>query len=172
MVATGREAPLTALQPLALQRVGHQKQRIARRPVAPVAERVAAHRQHRHPGGQVKAVAAAVGVVGHRSAPQAPQQPGHIEAPAHHPQGRTRGWFAPQQIRQERGAGLPLPIGDHLGGPYLPHQPRRLQFHQQATAAEAARGAGHQEADGAEAGGAQGAFRRRPFPCCRCAGGG
>ena len=47
-------------------------------------------------------------------------------------------------------ARLPLAIGDHLGRAQRSDKPGTLQFHQQATAAEATAGAGNEETDRAQ----------------------
>ena len=134
---------------------------MARGPVAPVAQGVAADRQHGHPGRQGEAIAAAVRVIRHRSPPQLSQQGGHVKAPAHHPERRTRRRLPPQQIRQEGVIGFPLPVGHHLVGPQRADQASGLEFHQQTAAAKFACGAGHQKANGAQARNAQGGKRRR-----------
>ena len=70
--------------------IGHPLQGCTGRTIAPVAQGVAAHRQHRHPCWQIKAIATAMGVISHRPAPQLPQQLGHMKTPTHQPEGFTR----------------------------------------------------------------------------------
>jgi hypothetical protein len=154
------------LQPLGIQGIGHQKQGIAGGAVSPVGQGVAAHRQHRHPGGQGEPVAAAVGVVGHRPSGQTTEQHGHIEPPADNPQSPTGGWFHPEQIVEEGVVRFPLPVGDQLGGDQAGGEAGGLQLHQQAATAKPAGGAWQQDS--------QRARRIRPQSprCCRCAGGG
>ena len=148
LLAVSAGAPL---EPHRFQGIGHQKQGIAGCPVTPVAQGVAAHRQHRYPGRQIEAVATAVGVIHRRSTAQATQQPGHIKAPADDPQSRARRRLAPEQIIKKRMALLTLAIGDHLGMTQGTHQPGALQLHQQSAAAETSAGAGNEETDGAQA---------------------
>ena len=130
-------------QPFRIEGIGHQEERVAGRPIPPVAQGVATHRQHRHAGRQIQAIAAAVGVVGHGAAPQASQQPGHIKAPAHDPEGLARGGLPAQEVIEKRMLRLPLAVGDHLHPP-LAHGRQKadgLELHQQAAATKMAAGA-------------------------------
>ena len=145
--------PVTALEPNRLERIGNQIQGIARRAITPVTEGVAAHSQHGHTGGEIKAVATAVGVISGGSTPQAPEQLRHIEPPAHQPQGffgATCRLLEPQQIGEKRMIRLPLPVGHQLHTDKITQQAGRLQLHQQPATAEAAGGAGNKNANPAQ----------------------
>ena len=117
--------------------IGQQKQGIARRLCSPVGHGVTTHRQHRDARRQMKAVATAVGVIGNGAPPQPSQQPGHVKPPTHQPKGvlPLKAYrFLSQQVLQEGGIRLALPIGDHLCGRQCPGCGRQLQLHRQATA--------------------------------------
>ena len=140
-------SPVTPREPHRRQGIGEQKQGVPRCAIAPVPQRVATDRQHRHTGRQIKAIATAVGLIHDAATTQTPEQPWNIKPPADQPDPVVGAALLPQEVVEERQIPLTGAVGDHLGRPDRRQQTCRLQGNTQSPATKTGSGARHQNPD-------------------------